>query len=266
MSMHDLREALERHGRHVCSFLILGDPNPDLSVQLAVTAVEQGVTMLELGMPFSDPCADGPAVQEACGRAAAADVSTEAALEILGEIHSRCPGVPKNLLVYGNLVHARGYRKFCEDAADAGASSLLVPDIPLEESRELSNACSDGGLAHVQLIGPRTTTERLMAIDAVVDGFLYLAAHQGITGANLAAGEERASLVGRVVGQVRNPVCLGFGLTSREDLSQAFDAGARMAVVGSRLARVIAETWPRGQQVLLERFGNVCRELSGREE
>jgi len=254
MSMHDLREALGRHSRHVCSFLILGDPNPDLSVRLAVTAVEQGVTMLELGMPFSDPCADGPAVQEACSRATAAGVSTAAALEILGEIHSRCPGVPKNLLVYGNLVHARGYRKFCKDAANAGASSLLVPDIPLEE------------FAHVQLIGPRTTTERLMAIDAVVDGFLYLAAHQGITGANMAAGEVRATLVGRVVGQVRNAVCLGFGLTRREDLSQAFDAGARMAVVGSRLARVIAETWPRGQQVLLERFGNVCRELSGREE
>ena len=174
-------------------------------------------------------------------------MSTGEALEILAAIHRAEPEVPLNLLVYGNLVHARGYERFCQDAVAAGAASLLVPDIPLDEASPLVAACSAAGLGHVEMVAPLTTPERLAAIDAVTDAFLYLAAHQGVTGADISADETRSALVSRIAPVVHNPVCLGFGLSSAANLAAAFGAGARMCVVGSHLVRTIEQTWNDGK-------------------
>lgn len=247
MTLASLHAALEAQPHHMSAFLVLGDPTPDLSVELAQAAVRAGASMLELGMPYSDPCADGPVIQMACGRAFEAGVSTGIALEILARIHAACPRIPNNLLVYGNLVHARGYRRFCEDAVEAGASSLLVPDIPLEEAGPLLAASSQAGLGHVELVGPMTGSDRLRRLDQVSDAFLYLAAHQGITGGQTDADEERGQLVRRIAGEAAQPVCLGFGLSRPEHLLQAYEAGARIAVVGSHLARVIESKWDRAR-------------------
>jgi len=257
MSLALLRETLSEAGPRVSPFLVLGDPTPEISVELAAAAVRGGAGLLELGLPYSDPCADGPAIQGACRRAFAASVSTTRALSILGEIHARCPRTPLNLLVYGNLVHARGYDRFCEEAAALGASTLLVPDIPLEECGPLSEACARHGLGQVQLVGPRTPPARLARIDAAADGFLYLAAHQGITGGPAAADRLRTELVSRTVRGARNPICLGFGLSRREHLEQAFAAGARIAVIGSHLVRAIEQAWraeERSTQTVVESF------------
>ncbi|MFH0944115.1 MAG: tryptophan synthase subunit alpha [Planctomycetota bacterium] len=243
MTLERLRSVLDQADRHASPFLVLGDPTPELSVELALAAVRAGASMLELGMPFSDPCADGPAIQAACGRAFRAGVSTSRAIEILGQIHAQSREVPKNLLVYGNLVHARGYGSFCGEVADAGASSLLSPDIPLEECGPLRAACAEAGLGHVQLVGPGTPARRLAEIDAVADAFLYLAAHQGITGGQAAEDRGRRELVERTVRAVSNPICLGFGLSQPHQLEQAFAAGARICVIGSHLARVIEQTY-----------------------
>ena len=183
MSLAMLREVLAASPRHVSPFLMLGDPAPDMCVALCRELVHAGATMLELGLPYADPCADGPAVQAAGIRARAAGVSTDLALETLASIREACPNTPCNLLVYGNLVHARGLDRFCRDAVAAGASSMLVPDIPFEEGEQLRRAASDHGLGNVLLAGPRTSDARLKAIAAVSDAFVYLAGHQGITGA-----------------------------------------------------------------------------------
>ena len=243
MSLKLLRSVLARADRHASPFLVLGDPNPDLSVELALAGVRAGASMLELGMPFSDPCADGPAIQAACVRAFRAGVSTSRAIEILATIHARSPEVPKNLLVYGNLVHARGYGPFCREVASAGASSLLAPDIPLEECEPLRAACAEAGIGHVHLVGPGTPSRRLAEIDSVADGFLYLAAHQGITGGQAAEDRGRRDLVERTVRAATNPICLGFGLSQPHQLEQAFSAGARICVAGGSLARVIEQTF-----------------------
>ncbi len=227
---------------------MLGDPRPELSAVLAAATVQAGATMLELGIPYSDPCADGPAIQAACLRAREGGTSTPQALQILSEIRRACPETPLNLLVYGNLVHARGYEDFCNDAAASGASSLLVPDIPLEESESLRTACASSGLGYVHLVAPLTSTERLAELDATATGFLYLAAYQGVTGAEGSADEQRMELVRRTAAAVRNPVCLGFGLSKPQHLRDAFEAGARVAVVGSQLARVIGRAWEEQKQ------------------
>tara|TARA_R110002094_G_scaffold11979_10_gene21907 strand:+ start:169 stop:1062 length:894 start_codon:yes stop_codon:yes gene_type:complete len=259
-----LREVLAASPRHVSPFLMLGDPAPDMCVALCRELVHAGATMLELGLPYADPCADGPAVQAAGIRARAAGVSTDLALETLASIREACPNTPCNLLVYGNLVHARGLDCFCRDAVAAGASSMLVPDIPFEEGEQLRRAASDHGLGNVLLAGPRTSDARLKAIAAVSDAFVYLAGHQGITGAQQvgpepsgpeasgpeASGPEasgsgpevdpRAVLVARVRQQVSVPLCVGFGLSTAAHMQTVHDHGAEIAVVGSHLLRVLA--------------------------
>lgn len=236
MSLPLLRKLLASGEQHVSPFLVLGDPDPTTSEALAVAAVEAGCRMLELGIPYEDPSADGPAIQRAGERARRAGVSTPQALAILARIRARCPEVACNLLVYGNLVHARGYARFCADAVAAGASSLLVPDIPLEEGTPLAAACAQAGLGHVQLVAPTSDDERIAALDAAASAFLYVTAYQGVTGA---APDGDAGLLARVRAHARLPLCLGFGLSRRAQIDTAFAAGASVAVVGSHLARAI---------------------------
>ena len=240
MSLALLHETLQRETRHASPFFVLGDPTPELSLDLIDCCVEEGATMLELGLAYDDPCADGPAIQAAAKRARAAGMTTSRAFELLNELRKRHPKLPLNLLVYGNLVHARGYARFCKDAATAGASSLLVPDIPLEEGDELRRACRDQGIGIVQLAAPLTSNDRLRALEDNSDAFVYLAAFQGVTGAD-AARHERRQVLERVRRKLSSPLCLGFGLRDTRDLADAFDAGAQIAVVGSALARVIGE-------------------------
>lgn len=238
------RRALKRRlgeAPQVSPFLVLGDPTAELSLELAKTAVACGAGMIEIGFPYSDPVADGPAIQKADMRALEAGTSTSKAMALLGRIHDACPKTPLNLLVYANLVHARGLDRFCKEAADAGASSLLVPDACLEESAPFKKACRKAGLGHVQLVGPLTSPERLKRIDAAANSFIYLVAHQGVTGVRAGGFDDVEALVSRTAWQLQNPLCVGFGLSKPEQIRRVFQAGARLAVVGSYLANVIGE-------------------------
>ncbi len=259
MSLRLLRQTL-RDRTSVSPFLMVGDPSPDLSVELARAAVAEGAGMLELGFPYRDPVADGPAIQEAAGRALAAGVSTRAAFRILARIRDACPRTPLNLLIYGNLAHRIGYREFCSEAAGSGASSLLVPDIPLDEAMPLRRASSRAGLGHVELAGPLTDPVRLVRLGRA-SVMLYLAGFQGVTGVREQAFDPVARRIREVRESVPTPICLGFGISSRTQIEKAFDAGARVAVVGSHLARVIGR-FGNDPELLPTRFGEAVRHLT----
>lgn len=241
MSMPALRAALRR-GPAVSPFLVLGDPTPELSVELARAAVCAGARMLEIGFPYSDPVADGPAIQAAAHRALAGGTSTTAALGLLRRIREACPETPLNLLVYGNLVHRLGYQRFADEAVGAGASTLLVPDIPLEEAGPLRRACRRARLGHVELAGPLTPAPRLERL-AGASSFVYLAGFQGVTGVRHGGFAGVLPHITEVTEIVKAPVCLGFGLSDRVQIVEAFGAGARIAVVGSHLARVVDDLY-----------------------
>lgn len=252
--------ALAKRRHHVCPFLVLGDPTPETSVELALAALDGGAAMLELGIPYDDPCADGPAIQAACVRARAAGVSTGVALEILAAIHQARPEAALNLLVYGNLVHARGLGVFCRDVARAGAATLLVPDIPLEESRALQQACRAADLGHVALVAPATDAARIAAHDATAPACLYLAAYQGVTGSTVDASADRRHLVQRTRGVSARPLAVGFGLSAPADVLSVFSDGAQIAIVGSHLARVIGNAHGRDDDVV-GAFAHACTPL-----
>ncbi len=238
-----LRTPPQGQRMHASPFLVLGDPTPRISLELAIVAAEEGAAMLELGLAYDDPCADGPAIAAAGQRARNSGITTDGAFELMAELRARLPNVAFNLLVYGNLVHARGLDRFCRDATDAGASSLLVPDIPLEESGALRDACASAALGHVLMAGPHTTKARLRAISSASDAFVYLAARQSVTGKHTATATTRYEFVQSAAGIAQAPLCVGFGLSTAADLRETAAAGARIAVVGSHLARCIAAAW-----------------------
>lgn len=258
------RLAERQHGRatrHLSPFFVLGDPTLELSVELARAAVAAGASMLELGIPYRDPCADGPAVQRACNRAFAAGSSTDRAIAAVAQIARHCPGVPLNLLVYANLAHARGFRAFAGQLADAGASSLLVPDMPLGEDAALRAACDAVDLGLVRLVGPRTSPRRLTASgDGCV--LLYVAGVQGVTGATSSRRSERADLLRRAAANTGLPLCSGFGISTAADVAHAFDDGASIAVVGSKFADLIGAALPRGAAAVIDAVTAAVRELS----
>ena len=244
------RDLADARARFVSPFFVLGDPDPETSLALIEAALDGGATWIELGIPFSDPVADGPAIQAAGRRAARGGTTVPRALELLQRIRQRTE-VPLNLLVYANLAHARGYGRFAQDLAAAGASSVLVPDLPLEEDAPLAAGCARSGLGLVRLVGPSTPPERAAALAAGAT-FLYVTGHQGVTGqaAPPDAGAQRDATTDEGlrarIERVPGPAAVGFGLRNPADVARVFRAGGRAAVVGSAFARCIERYAERG--------------------
>lgn len=227
-------------------FLPIGWPTPKKFAKLCAIAVENGAGALELGIPYSDPVADGPVLQAAYAEALAAGLTVSQCMDGLASVAGL--GVPLNLLVYANLVHARP--SFCADAKAAGAASLLVPDVPLEEAGELREQVLAAGLHHVAMVGPLTSRERLGRIARTVTGYLYVAGVQGITGST----EDPALEVVSAAVATDRPVYVGFGLRTRAQVQGVLAAGAASAIVGSALVEVGRDE---------KRFGKRVGELVG---
>jgi tryptophan synthase alpha chain len=219
-------------------YLMGGNPDVPTSLAIAQAYVDGGADLIELGIPFSDPIADGPVVQAASSRALASGTRVD---DVFGICAGISPSVPVVLMTYANIVLARGVEAFAAAAAAAGASGLIVPDLPLEEAPAALAACDAAGLALVPLVAPTTTDERLTRIGARARGFVYTVAVTGTTGERAALSDEFAAVVARTQAHTSVPVALGFGIATPEQASAAADAGADGVIVGSRLVREAAE-------------------------
>jgi len=264
MSLEVLRRRLVPGARSFSPFFMLGDPDPDLSVEIAAAAVAAGAGMLELGIPFSDPVADGPSVQAAALRARGTSVDT--ALRLIEQVRARVD-VPLNLLVYGNLVHARGASRFARELVACGASSLLVPDVPLEEDEALRDAVCGAGLGFVELCGPLTPPDRLARLGRRANAFLYLTGHQGVTGARTDVDPGARTRIAAVRKHGAMPVAVGFGLREPGHVRAVLDAGASVAIVGSALCDAIGHRVGAGGRVadpagLVECIQSACARLA----
>jgi len=213
---------------------------PDLAGSRAIgeAGADNGADVVELGVPFSDPLADGPVIQQAGAAALAAGATLDAVLGVAEALAARLPVV---LMTYANLVLARGPEAFAASAAQAGASGLIVPDLPLEEAPPVLAACDAAGLALVPLVAPTTPDERLARIGAQARGFVYTVSLTGTTGERAALASAFADVVARARARTSVPVALGFGIATPEQAAQAAAAGADGVIVGSRLVRAAAE-------------------------
>jgi tryptophan synthase alpha chain len=218
-------------------YLMGGFPDVETSVAVGAAYADAGADLVELGVPFSDPLADGPVIHAAATRALAAGATVSAILDAGARIARHVPVV---LMCYANPLLARGPERFAHELAARGISGLIVPDLPLEESGDVLAACDGVGVALVPLVAPTTPDERLTAIGARARGFVYAVSVVGTTGERDAVGDV-AGLLARVKASCEVPVALGFGISTGAQAAAAADAGADGVIIGSRLVRVVAE-------------------------
>jgi tryptophan synthase alpha chain len=219
-------------------YLMGGFPDMQTSLQIGLAYAENGADLVELGVPYSDPLADGPVIHAAGTQALRAGATLDGVLGIAEQLSRRLPVV---LMGYVNLVLARTPDGFAERAAAAGVSGLIVPDLPLEEAAEISEACEAHGIALVPLVAPTTPDERLRAIGAQARGFLYTVSVVGTTGERESDDAAMRTLLARVREHADIPVAIGFGISTPEQAAAAADAGADGVIVGTRLVRAAAE-------------------------
>jgi tryptophan synthase alpha chain len=219
-------------------YLMGGYPTLAESLRIGESCVQAGADLLELGMPYSDPLADGPVIHAAGTQALAAGANVAGVLEVARGLASSVPVV---LMCYANMVLAPGADSFVSRLAQTGACGLIVPDLPLEESAEIGAACYAHGLALVPLIAPTTTPERMAAIGARAQGFLYAVSVVGTTGERTALAERFGEIVARAQASTHVPVALGFGIGTPEQARAAADAGADGVIVGTRLVRAAGD-------------------------
>jgi tryptophan synthase alpha chain len=221
-------------------YLMGGYPALAESLRIGEACVSAGADLLELGMPYSDPLADGPVIHAAGTQALAAGANVAGVLEVARGL---APSVPVVLMCYANMVLAPGAEAFVARLAQTGACGLIVPDLPLEESAEILAACEAHGLALVPLIAPTTTPERMAAIGAKARGFLYAVSVTGTTGER--AAPSQAERYGEILmgakASTEVPVALGFGIGTPEQARTAADAGADGVIVGTRLVRAAGD-------------------------
>jgi tryptophan synthase alpha chain len=234
-----IRAAFEHPGRRAAlmPYLMGGHPDPDRSRACLDASVDAGADLIELGIPFSDPLADGPVIHAAGTQALEAGVKPDDVLALCAHVSDR---VPVALMVYANLVLAHGGEDFARRAAAAGAAGLIVPDLPHEEAATVRSACADAGLALVPLVAPTTTDVLLRQIGADADGFVYAVSLVGTTGERGELPPGLPELVERIRAATEVPVAVGFGISTAEQ-ARAVGELADGVIVGSRVVRAAGE-------------------------
>lgn len=218
-------------------YLMGGYPDLDASRASCAAAAEFGADLIELGVPFSDPLADGPVIHAAGSAALAAGVTPD---DVLGVCEHAAKRLPVVLMVYANVVLHAGPEAYARRAADAGAAGLIVPDLAHEETGELRAACDGAGLALVPLVAPTTADERLARIGAQARGFVYAVSVAGTTGEREKLAPDLARLVESTRAATTVPVAVGFGISTSEQARAVGDL-ADGVIVGSRVVRAAGE-------------------------
>jgi tryptophan synthase alpha chain len=239
--IHRIAAAFTTSGKRAALMPYLMGGFPDMANSLAIgeAYADGGADLVELGVPFSDPLADGPVIHAAGVEALRNGATVEQILELGAAL---APRVPVVLMSYANIVYARGFAPFCAALRAHDVSGLIVPDLPLEEAPELRAACDAEGIALVPLVAPTTPPERLARIGELARGFMYAVSLVGTTGerGELEAGLE--DFLRRAAASTEVPVAVGFGIGTPEQAAAAADAGAAGVIVGSRLVRAAGES------------------------
>jgi len=246
----------------VIPYLTVGYPSLEETVDLVLAAEAAGVDALELGLPFSDPLADGPVIQAASQAALAGGATHERAFAIAREVRRRSE-LPLLFMGYANPMYRYGLAKFIHVMSEAGVDGLIVPDLPHEESGEAREAAGRAGVSWVPLIAPTTPTARLPVLDAAATDFTYCVALTGVTGVRADLDPELPAYLERVAGAVLRPFVVGFGISRPEQVSQVAPPAAGV-VIGSALIRAIgAAATPSARRAavtdFLAPFRNVSR-------
>ena len=223
------------------AFLMLGDPDAATSALLLDAAARGGADMIEVGIPFSDPVADGPVIQAGATRALKSGARVDHAFALMREFRAKHPSVPIGILTYANLLAARGEDRFMADAAQAGADSILIADVPSLEVAPYAHAARGAGLDLVMIAAPNTPGAVLRRIADYSSGYTYCVARGGVTGTRNALTLDHAELFEGLARHGAPPPVLGFGISTPGHVRQALAAGAAGVISGSAIVKLVTE-------------------------
>ncbi|MDJ0766037.1 MAG: tryptophan synthase subunit alpha [Myxococcota bacterium] len=241
----------KREGAFV-PFVAIGDPNIELSKKIIQAMVEGGADALELGIPFSDPIADGPTIQAAAVRALDQGVTPDQCFEVLGSIRATYPDIPIGLLVYANLVAANGKDRFFEQVARAGVDSVLVADLPVFEAGLFLETAAKHGVQMVFIAPPNADEKKLAEIAGITQGYTYVVARAGVTGADDQVDLKHQNIFGALKRQGAPPSLVGFGISRPEHVKTALSSGAAGAISGSAAVGIIERNLSDSDKLLRE--------------
>ena len=254
------RRARKRREGVFIGFVTAGDPDFKTSLQISRALIAGGVDVLELGLPFSDPIADGPVIQQSSQRSLLAGMNPDRFFHFVKELRKEY-SLPVVCLTYYNLVLHRGLERFAADCRKNGVDGLVIPDLPVEEARPLLHACKKHGIRLIFLVAPTTTDERLKRILKAAKGFLYVVSVRGITGVRKKLSGDVKPLISRIRKlNPRIPLAVGFGVSTPEHVRTVMEAGADAAIVGSALVKVIEENAGNRKKMLVS-LEELAREL-----
>ena len=238
-------------------FLMAGDPDLATTARILIELQASGADMIELGIPYSDPLADGPIIQLAASRALSSGTSPDKVFKMLSELRDEL-SIPIILFTYSNPLINIGLEQFCVKASKSGVSGLVVPDLPLEEAKKLSKVAKSKEIDLVLLVAPTTPKERMEKIAEASNGFTYLVSVTGVTGERTSLESNVESLVSQLKNSSSCPIAVGFGISDPKHIQQVRKWGADGAIVGSALVKKIANS---SYEFKVQVAGSFCREL-----
>ncbi|MEM3788765.1 MAG: tryptophan synthase subunit alpha [Candidatus Bathyarchaeia archaeon] len=253
MELEDKIRKLREHkeGIHM-AHVYYGDPNEDFSIKLIETLAENGADIIEFGIPFSDPIADGATFQAACERALNAGITPEKCIKGIERLRSEGLEAPIVVTTYFNIPYIMSFERFLDKIAAAGAQGILVPDLPVEEAKPFIKMAEKRKIHLILQVAPTTSLERLKKILVEASGLIYLIGLEGVTGSKIRGLKATLKLVRKVKETTDKPIVVGFGISKREHAETLVSGGADGIVVGSAYTRIYAESLENPFQKLPE--------------
>ena len=241
-------------------FVAIGDPTPELSEQIIEALIAGGADALELGIPFSDPVADGPTIQDAATRALKAHTTPAICFDILGRIRAKYPDLPIGLLLYANLVYTHTAEDFLSKAKAAGVDSVLIADVPVEMSAPFKAAADKFGVESIYIAPPNADDATLQRVAELSSGYTYLLSRAGVTGTETRAQMPVDHLLKALKEFGAPPALLGFGISEPEQVTAAITAGAAGAISGSAVVKIIEQNLAE-PAVMLEKLTTFVKNM-----
>ena len=239
-------------------FIMAGDPNIEITSEILLKLQENGADLIELGIPYSDPLADGPVIQVAASRALKSGTSPRKVIKLLESLKGKL-NIPIILFSYLNPLLCFGFEKFCEMASNAGVSGLIVPDLPLEEAYKFSKIVSNYSMDLILLVAPTTPFERMKQISDHTKGFTYLVSVTGVTGERTKMENRVENLIAKLKDVNSNPIAVGFGISTPEHVNKVREWGADGVIIGSAFVKRISNS---NEKDVVGHVGEFCKEMS----
>jgi tryptophan synthase alpha chain len=260
-------ELKTKNEKALICYVVAGYPDIMTSEHIITSLINGGADIIEIGIPFSDPIADGSTIQYAIQNSLISGTTPDMCLELASRIRKTFPNIPLIIMTYSNILYRKGYIQFAQKAKESGIDGFIIPDIPIEESKEYLNSMQNMGMSTIFLVSPNTAEKRLKMISRICTGFLYAISVYGTTGERQGFDEYTIESIKRVknVTGDKLPLAVGFGISNPQHVKYMIDAGADAVIIGSAIIKKIIKEIENKERLLntLNRFiyelKNSCR-------